>query len=264
MSKYITSLELWKSLGSDAFTKVRSETTTTTSDNTIFDFAQQNLISGSETIYVGGAAVSTGFTMNYDDGKIDFASAPAAVPTGDYLYTGIEDSAVQKTLLSSDEELEKVVGQSFSLATTSETIDVEQLQTVFFLERAPVNAIVSLSSNTSSTVTDSPSYLTLTQGLGNDYLFDAPSGRVEIIDNFPVYGQQRLKVSYSHGYTFANMPDLVKELNRLIAVRMMVQNNNFKAILKGRDNFNQASLEQINTRISTIAALLRVNKYERI
>jgi len=264
MSKYLTPVELWKSIGEDAFTVVRGEVATS-DGSAVYSLAHKNVVSGNEAIYSAGTLITSGFTVDYDNGLVNFSAEPGVAITSDYLYTDVPNSAVLATLDRADEELEKLTGQNFDLTTTSELIDVEQLQKIFFLQNVPVASLTSLSANTAGTVVDTPGWMLRTEGLGNDYLLkDTVSGEVQFIDNFPLEGPQRLKATYVYGYSSGSIPDIVKELDRLIASRSLVQNNNFRSVIKGRDDFESFNIEQINSRIQEITKLLRVNKYERI
>lgn len=269
MSDYNTSLEIWKELGKDAFTKSIGVTASESAEGTrtIFSFTNDNWISGSVSIYTDGTQVtSSAYTLNLDDGKVTFTSAPnsGSAVTADYYYSGLPDSAVQNIISKADAELENNLGQSFTLTTTSEYIDVEDSQTSFTLENRPVNSIVSLSANTAESIADSPTWSASTEGIGNDYLLYSESGQIEYIDNKPLAGFKRLYATYEHGYSSADMPKLVKELHALYVKRQFIQNNLFQAIIQGRENFSPARTGDIDTRIMEIKKLLRRDKFEAI
>jgi len=259
MANYITSQDIWKQLGKDAYTKVRTEIVGTGDDSTtVFDLDHDNVISSSETIYTGGTAVTSGISIDYDDGKITFSSAPASGSeiTADYDYADLEDSAVQDIINQAEDELENLTGRTFTTTTNStEYLDVYTSQSTFYLKNYPVIAINYLSSNTASSVADSPAWSASTEGLGNDYLLYADEGKIKFIDNFPYSGEKRLKVNYDYGYS--SVPDIVKELTILLATRKMVNSTIYKSIIKGYDNFNPTRLEEIEKRINQLLSILR-------
>lgn len=254
---YATSHEVWKNLGTDAYTKVREETVGTgDASTTIFDFDQDNLISGSETIYTGGTAITSGYSMNLDDGKVTFTVAPTSgsVITSDYDYADIPDSWMTTILSQANEELSASTGRIFSsTSVTDEYHDVAKNQVLFYLDNYPAITVSSVQHNTKS-LTDTPSWSTSTEGLGNDYIYDAEESRIRFIDNFPLKGERRLKVDYISGYS--TVPALVKELEILLATRKMINSAVYKSIIKGRDSFTPIRLEEIESRINELTKML--------
>jgi len=263
MGKYNSSAEIWKTLGSDTYTKVRSEAVGTLSGSSTLSLEKENIISGSESIYNNGTKLTSGFTINYDDGQVSFTSGTGSI-TADYNYADMPDSQIQSLLNQADEELEMLTGRNFDVTTTSEYVDVEDSQKIFWTRQYPVIGITS-SCNTSSEVTDTPSWSASTEGLGNDYLMDTNDkliGQLEYIDNGPYRGKKRLKLDYSYGYT--TIPDIVKELNALLTIRKMTNSTIYKAIFKGRDDFSPARLAEIEARIAQLTGMLRKQNISRI
>jgi len=264
---YATTHEVWKHLGDDAYTKVRDETLGTgNGTTTVFDFDEDNLISGSVTIYTDGSIVtSSEYTLNLDDGKVTFSSAPTSgiVVTADYDYSDVPDSWVSSVLDQADDELESLTGRYFGHTSGTEYISVEEGDlkggdVIFWLKNYPVTHINYVSCNTASSVTDTPQWSASTGGLGNDYLTnsdDLSLGRIRWIDNFPLAGQDRIKINYSYGY--ATTPPLVKELSILLAIRKLINSAVYKSIIKGRDGFTPVRLDEIDNRINSLLRIYR-------
>jgi len=268
-SKYQTSANFWSVLGEDAFTKSRGVTSSESPDasRTKFTFDNDNWISGSLKVYTTGTQVtSSAFTTDLDDGIVTFTSAPTAgtVLTADYDFTGVKDSAIQTLLLNADDELDNSTGRNFGLKTTSEFLDADPDQKVFFVNEVPIISLTNISTNIAESIQDAPSWEARTEGIGSDFLKNTGSGMIEFIDNFPLAGRDRVQVTYVSGYTIDNVPALVKELHALLAQRSLVQSTVFASIIRGRDNFSPADTSQINKRIERLIQLLRYNKYERI
>jgi len=264
---YATSQELWKNLGKDAYTKVRSEIVGTgDASTTVFSLDHDNLISGSNTIYTDSTVVSTGsYSINLDDGKITFSSAPASgsVITADYDYADIPDSWIQEILKQADDELERITGRTFTSSTNyTEYLDVEESQSTFYLKNYPIIKINYVSANTASSVADTPAWSASTEGLGNDFIVDSDSGRIRYIDNLPSKGERRLKVNYDYGYS--TIPETIKELAILLAIRKMVNSTIYKSIIKGYDNFTPVRLEEIENRINQLINLYRKQNIELV
>lgn len=258
---YITSLELWKSLGKDSFTKVRSETVGTGNGvNTSFSLNHENIVSGSTTIYTDSTADST-YSIDLDDGELTLTASSDSVVTADYSYADIPDSHIQEVLKRADESLTNSTGRIFATTSTIEYLDVEDgTQDEYFLTHWPVITISSLQINSSSSLTDTPSWSSLTQGLGNDFIANADdlkAGRFRWIDNFPVKGKDRIKVTYVSGYT--SIPNEVKELATLLAQRQMIHSTIYQTIFKGRDNSSPINLDVVDKRIEELT-----RKYRRI
>jgi hypothetical protein len=256
MGKYITSQDLWNSFGESAFTKVRAETIGTGSGAlTTFSFEHDNLISSSVTIYTGSTAISSSlYTINYDDGTVTL-TASATPYTANYDYAGLKDSYIQDVINRAEEQLEAKTGRNFDITTTSEYIDIEQDQTVYFLKNYPVVNIVGLSSNANANA-DAASWVNLVEGYGQDYLLqqDEEMNKFTILDNFPSEGAMNLKADYVYGYS--TIPDSVKDLAVLYAQRKMVNSGIYKAVVQG-DQFNEAQLQSMDNQIQELVGLLK-------
>lgn len=71
MGNYITTDDVWKTLGSDAYTKIRDEIVGTgNGSTTLFSLDFQNIVSGSEDLTFTNSLPSSKYSMNLDDGEI--------------------------------------------------------------------------------------------------------------------------------------------------------------------------------------------------
>lgn len=257
---YITALELWKSLGKDSYTKVRDETVGTGNGvNAAFSLDHENVITGSATIYTDSTADTT-HTLDLDDGELTTLTASSgSVVTADYSYADIPDSQIQEILKRTDESLTNSTGRIFATTSTTEYIDVEdRAQDEYFLANWPVTTISSMQVNTSSSITDTPGWSSSTQGLGNDFIANAEDlkmGRFRWIDNFPDKGKDRIKVTYTHGYS--STPEMVKELATLLSQRQMINSTIYQTIFKGRDDSSPVRLDEIEKRIEDLTRKLK-------
>jgi len=264
---FITPLELWKSLGKDAVTKVRAEVVGTGNGvDSSWSLDHDNVVSGSDALYTDGTIVSTdSYSIDLDDGEITGLTASSgSVLTADYHYADVPDSHIQEILVRADAELTESTGRTFDTDSSIEYLNVEDsTQDEYFLNNWPVTTISSLQINTASSETDSPAWKTLTQGLGNDFITnerDLKSGSFRFIDNFPTKGKDRIKVTYTHGTT---IHPLVDELATLLATRQMINSTIYQSIFKGRDAFSPVRLEEIENRIKELTRQLKKINIER-
>ncbi len=266
----ITPQELWNELGKDAFVKVRNEIVATGDGSTsIFNLDHDNVITSSDTLYTDGTSVSTAsYTIDLDEGKITgFTAGSNVTLSADYNYGDIDNTTIQSILDKTDADIENKTGRTFVKATgTIEFIDVETGDTDFFLKNFPAITLSEVAINQNA-VTDDPSWLVLTEGLGNGYLANSQNledGRIRIINNKPIAGKDRIRVTYDHGYEDADIPEIVKELAVLKAQWRMSKSAIYKAIFKGFDNFTPVKLAELKADIEDIEARLRNNNYDRI
>ncbi len=263
---FITPEQLWRSLGKDASTKVRTEIAGTGNATTsAWSLDHDNVVSGSDTLYTGSTEVTASYTIDLDDGEITGITAGAdETVTVDYTYADIPDSFVQEILSRAEAELTESTGRTFGTASTTEYITVENSsQDEYFLANWPASTISSLSINEASTDTDTPSWTELTQGLGKDYITNAEdlrSGSFRFIDNFPMPGKDRIKVTYNHGSATHSLAD---ELEVLLATRQMINSTIYQSIFKGRDAFSPVRLEEIESRIKELTRTLKKINIER-
>jgi hypothetical protein len=262
LGPYSTSQDVWNYLGKDSFTKVRGEILGTGNATTsVWNFDHDNVISTSTTIYADDVAVGTGsYTLNLDDGKITgYTASVSAVISVDYNYADLPDSTVISMISSSDKLIEEVTGRKFTQQLGEvEYLNRENKQTDFYLRHYPVTILTSVECNTSTSITDVPSWSTSTVGLGNDYIAndrDLELGRFRFIDNYPETGEDRIKVTYDWGYS--SVPQNVKELSILLTMRTMMNSSVYKSIFKGNDNFTPVRLAEIENRIQELIRTLK-------
>ena len=260
----ITSLDLWKSLGKSSYTKVRAEAVGTGNGTTsAWSLDNDNIISGSNTMYDVGVEVTTSYTTDLDDGDITGLTASGAV-TADYSYADLPDSHIQEVLNQADEFLTSSTGRDFVLTTTTEYIDVESgTQDEYFLKHWPITTISSLQINTEA-VTDTPSWSSSTQGLGNDFIAndeDLLAGKFRVIDNFSDKGKDKIKVTYVHGY--ATIPYRAKELATLLSQKILIDSTIYQTIYQGRDDSSPINLDVVDKRIATLTNELKSMNIEK-
>ena len=270
MGTYITSQDVWKQFGTDAFTKVTGAALGTMNGVIgTWQFAHDKLVSGSTTIYTGGTADTTG-VINLDEGEITGLTGNSGnAVTADYWYADVEDSKVQGLINGAESQMETMTGRTFGTTSTTEFIDVVDNENEYFTQNYPVITFSSMQVNTASTLGDTPSYSTSTQGLGNDFISnteDLKAGRFQFIDNLPPYsGRDRIKVTYTHGYTTTQGGYyLAQELATLLTMRTMTNSAIYKAIFKGQDNFSPTRLAELDDRITELTNLLKSQNIERI
>jgi len=260
----ISSLDLWRSLGKNSYHKVRAEAVGTGDGvTTTFSLDHDNVITDSAIIYTDSTVADV--KIDLDDGVISSLTASTnSIITADYDYSDIADTHIQEILNHVDEFLTSSTGRIFATTTTTEYIDVESgTQDEYFLKHWPVSTISSLQINTEP-VTNTPSWESRTQGLGNDFLAndeDLLSGRFRIIDNFPDTGKDKIKVTYVHGYT--TTPYRVKELATLLAQKELVNSTIYQTIIQGRDNSSPINLDVVDKRIATLTNELKTMNIEK-
>ena len=266
---YCSSSEIWKYLGKDAYTKVRDEIvgTSSTTASTNYDLDHDNVITSSVILYTDSSILtSSAYTLNLDDGKIIglTGASSGSVLTADYDYADVPDSIISQMIDNSDDLIESETGRIFDSTSTTEYLNVESGQKVFFLKSYPILSLTSVERNI-STQTNAPDWETLSAGLGEDYLTssaDNDIGRIRFIDNFPYSGQDNLKVTYSYGYS--STPNLVKELSILLTLRQLANSSVYKSIVKGYDNFTPVRLNEIENRIEELKRILKKQSIELV
>jgi hypothetical protein len=255
--------EIWDNLGKDSFTKVRGEVvgTSSTTGATNYELDYDNVITNSLTLYTSNVALtSSAYSLNLDDGSIVglTGATSGSIITADYDYGDIPDSEIQRMITASDSFIENYTGRTFGQTTGEiEYLSTEKSRKVFFLKNYPVLTLSSVEVNQNIS-TDVPDWETLTEGLGNDYLAnseDLSLGRIRFIDNFPIVGEDQIKVTYSHGYS--STPSLVNELSILLTLRKMANSSIYKSIFKGHDNFTPVKLTEIENRIEELKRMLK-------
>ena len=262
--------QLWNELGKDAFDKIRSEIVAT-GNGVISSWSldKDNVITGSDTLYTGGTVVPTAsYTLDLNDGEITGLTVPSGSElTADYNRADMDNTTIQSILDKIDADIVNVTGRIFVKTTgTIEYITVERGDTDFFLKYFPAITLSEVAINQAA-VTDAPDWLVLTEGLGNDYLANSQNledGEIRIIDNKPMAGDDKIRVTYDHGYETADIPELVKELAVLKAQWRMSKSSIYKAIFKGFDNFTPVKLDELKADIRRITDELAKISVDRV
>lgn len=266
---YCSSTEIWKHLGKDAYTKVRSEIvgTSSTTTSTNYELDHDNLIDTSLILYTDSSVLtSSAYTSDLDDGSITelTGASSGSVLTADYDYGDLPDSIISQMIDNSDNLIETETGRTFGENSATEYLNVDYQQKVFFLKNYPVTTLTTIERNISIQTT-TPDWETLTEGLGEDYIAnseDLSIGRVRFINNFPYQGEDMLKATYNYGS--ASTPNLVKELSILLTLRQLANSSVYKSIMKGYDNFTPIRLDEINIRIEELKRILRKQSIELV
>ena len=256
---YCNSSNIWNHLGKDAFTKVREEIvgTSSTTASTNYELDHDNVITSSVILYTDSTIVPTSsYTLNLDDGKIIglTGASSGSIISVDYDYADLPDSVISQMIDSSDELIEKETGRIFDTATATEYLNVEPGQRSFFLKNYPVISMISVERNLAF-VTQPPDWEEVDDGLGNDYLEDLDIGRIRWINNFPLSGENSIKVIYNYGYS--TTPAIVKELSILLTIRQISNSSLYKSVFKGYDNFTPVRLNEIENRIEELKRILK-------
>jgi len=250
--------EIWNNLGKDSFTKVRGEIvgTSSTTASTNYDLDHDNVITSSVTLYTNSSLLtSSAYSLDLDDGKIVglTGATTGSVITADYDYADLPDSTIQKMISASDSLIELDTGRTFGLTTGCvEYLNVDEEQDTFFLKNYPITTLTSVEIN-ENTVTEEEAWKTLDKGLGKDYLANSDDlliGRIRFIDNFPIAGDDSVRVTYNYGTS--TTPSLVNELSVLLTLRKMANSSVYKSIFKGNDNFTPVKLTEIENRIEEL------------
>ena len=252
--------EIWKNLGKDAYTKVRSEVVGTGTGSS-WELDHDNIITSSTIFYTNsGIVTSSAYTIDLDDGTITYTSSAALTLSADYDYGDLPNSIITQMISSSDSLIDLETGRNFTNQTGNvEYLNSEYGQKVFYLKNYPVNTLSSVEINTVG-VTAVPTWSTSTAGLGYDYLAnsdDLSIGRIRFIDNNPLEGEDSLRITYDAGYT--TTPPLVNELSILLTMRNMANSAIYKSIFKGNDNFTPVRLAEIESRIEELKRILKKN-----
>jgi len=262
----ITSLDLWKSLGKNSYTKIRTEAVGTGDGvETTFSLEFDNLITDSTTLYANAVEITTSYTIDLDDGVVTgLTLASDSALTADYSKADIPDSHIQEVLARADENLTSSTGRDFVLTTTTEYISVEDTrQDEYFLKHWPATTISSLEMNQNGP-TDTPDWESRTQGLGNDFIFndeDRSNGRFRIIDNFPMKGKDIIKVTYVHGYS--TIPKRAEELATLLSQKELINSTIYQTIYLGRDDSSPINLDVVENRITALTNELKSMNIEK-
>lgn len=277
VTSYCTSENIWDYLND--FTKVRDQYLGQGNGSLALDITDgQNIISGSFVLktsstsggyLTAGTVTSSYYTVDLDDGRIALTTAGAAALSGSHIYANynsalMPDSSIQELIEIGKRDVDRDTGRNWDLQTSTEYISPSfHKQMVFWTDKFPIVSVSSLLFNQAKV--DSPeSYLTASEGIGNDYLLndkDKKLGRFRVIDNFPSVGMDRIKIIYSHGYTDATRPLEAKKLNVLYVMRSLLTNPGFSDnIIRGKDTYVPLSTEVIDAQIEMLVSKLK--KYD--
>lgn len=163
---------------------------------------------------------------------------------------------VIKAIRFATSEVDNITNSSFkSISITTAAYEFHDgkktSDDVYFLRNLPVISVESLEITTANPkigVNDA-TWTSLTED--EDFYLDKPVGTVTIIDplNIPAEGHNRVRVTYSHGHNF--VPDDVRLLTTLVAVRHLSQSGVLKSLNEGREG--DRDLSDLNRHITDIA-----------
>lgn len=264
MGSFINPIKVWEFLND--YSKIVGETAGTGNGSTTsFSLNNDNIVSGSTTIYTDSGQVTSGVTWDYDNGDFTFSSAPdsGSSITSDYKHASIPNSVITDFIDQIESKIQEIAKRTLTYQTNStQYLDVEEKQRTFFTRNFPVNTI-SVARNKNDE-TDTPDWESLTSGLGNHYIMtdeDKKIGRIRFIDKWPDKGKNRLRVIYSYGYSSGDVPNVVKELATLETARKVLDSTVYKAYTGGKEGFSPARIEQIDNRITELSKVIKRDEF---
>ncbi len=257
MTNYSTTDEVWKTMGKDAYTKVREEAVGTGNGTTsTWNLEQQNLIFNTVSVYTDGTLAD--YSIDLNDGIISGLTATTgSTITADYDYADIPDDVVSRMISSSDQLIDIRTGRLFGEHTdNSEYLSRDTQQHIFFLRNYPVTQINEVQIQEGSDI--DPSWKTLNTSSYISTPQDKLVGKFRLIEFFPTKGYDKVLVNYDFGEA---IPPTIKELSILLTMRQMYQSTIYKSIFKGYDGFTPVRIQEIEDRIEE---LIRINKRQSI
>jgi hypothetical protein len=248
---YTTTKKVWEYLGKDAYTQVRGEVLGTGNGTaSSWTASQVNLISASTTLYTNSAEYTGSYTLDLDNGRIEYTASNNVILSMDYNYADVPDSQISDLISQSDEEIELRTGRKFTQVTGNiEYISLNPNQCEVFLKNYPVLTLSYLETRKNDT------FEVLTEGYTEDYIATAEDlslGRIRFNTDMG-YGNDMLRATYDYGYV--TTPTMIEELSKLLTIRQLSNSTVYKSIFKGYDNFTPVRLEEIESRIEELFAL---------
>ena len=247
---YSTTQEVLKYLGT--YNLVRNEVLGTGNGSlSSWTASQSNLVSGSVTLYTNSTEFTGSYTVDYDNGIVQYTAGAGVTLSADYDYSDFPDSVVIAMISSSDSLIEERTGRKFTAETgNTDYISLEPNQSAFFVRNYPILTLSSVASRTTGNA-----FETLTEGYEEDYTatdYDLSIGRIRLNANVG-YGEDRVRVIYDYGYN--TTPNLINELSKLLTIRQLANSTVYKSIVSGQDNFTPVRLDEIEARIEELFRL---------
>jgi hypothetical protein len=203
------------------------------------------------------------YTVDIRDGEIEYNGSDSGAATVSYKYADIANSVVQEAIDSATAEIDDELDTTFNgLKTVTNEYYNGQGETdvTYVFDKRPVARVDAVARN-ENTPSESPSYVDMTQGLGEDYVKDSSAG-VRFINsqNYPKDAPRELRVSYAYGYD--TLPADINELCKIMVLKSLFKDRVHGAGIDGRDNFDPQTVDSYSMEIDKIMDRWRLNRFD--
>jgi len=217
-------------------------------------------------VTVGGTVQdSRDYTVNFNDNSIDYTGTAAGDATIKYYYAPFPSPTVNDVISQVGSDIDDYTNTTFDgvETVTDEIYDgTAEVEPVYVLANRPVDNVSKVEVNEPSNGTN-PNYVSVAEGLGNDYLEYKGLGiRFLQSGKGPSNDPRDVRVSYDYGYS--GVPGGVEELATLMTVDRLVAGTVAGAMIDGRDNFDPQTVNVEQSRIDELKKRWRIQRMENM
>jgi len=206
------------------------------------------------------------YTVDFDTSSVSYNGTDSGEATVEYKYGPFSDTAVQASIDAVVEHIDDYTNSTYNGVgtVTDELYDGarEDVQVYPFRLR-PVQSVSKVAVNKPDAGSGNPNYVTLDEGLGNDYV-DYKQIGIRFLDGgeSPVSEPENLQVTYEYGYS--ELPADLEQAATEMVVDDLVRGTVSGAMVDGRDNFDPQTVDVNVASYQSVLDRYRLERYENI
>lgn len=214
----------------------------------------------------GNVQDSADYTVNFDTGSVDYNGTDTGDATLEYKYGPYSNSAIQASIEAVTEHIDDYTNSTYNGVgtVTDELYDGAREDTQIYPFRLrPVRSVTKVAVNNPTDATGNPNYVTLDEGLGNDYVEYKELG-VRFLDGGeqPDNKVEDLQVTYEYGYE--DLPSDLEQAATEMVVDDLIRGTVSGAMVDGRDNFDPQTVDVNVASYQSVLDRYRIERYENV
>lgn len=261
---YTTPLKVFRSMER---IQEAEETFTGVSNGSTVELTNNYLIQDTESLELDGSTVAEGdYTVDLDENSITYTGTGSGELVVDYSFGPYNSNTVLDKIAGVEDYIDDFTNSTYDgVATvTDEYYDgAGRYENVYVFIRRPVQSVSDVAVNQATTSESNPNYVSLTEGLGEDYIEHQDLG-IKFLDfgTKPNKNPRDLKVSYTYGYS--NVPADLATAAAEMVVDDLVRGTVSGAMVDGRDNFDPQTVNVQSDEWREVLERYRIERLENV
>lgn len=214
----------------------------------------------------GNVQSSTDYTVDFEQNEIQYSGTATGDATVRFKTGPYNSNEVLRRIKAVESEIDRRTNTTFDGLgkRTDELYDGgEAYQNVYVFASRPVRNVSKVAVNKPDASTGNPNYVSLTEGLGEDYLTYKNLG-IRFTDHGESPNPQPEDLQVTYDYGFKGVPGDIEKVATLMVVDDLVRGTVSGAMVDGRDNFDPQTVNVNVKKIDDLVEGYRIDQMRNL